>query len=43
MIRNILLSSLTGQWLTGDSAVAERHALPDLAGDDEMRTLATEM
>jgi hypothetical protein len=39
----LILSSLTGQWLTGDLAVAERHALPDLAGDDEMRILATEM
>jgi hypothetical protein len=38
-----ILSGPTGQWLTGDSAVAERHALPDLANDDEIIIFTTEI
>jgi hypothetical protein len=38
-----ILSGPTGQWLTGNSAVTERHALPDLADGDEMRIFTTEI
>jgi hypothetical protein len=38
----VILSGLAGQWLTGDWAVTERHALPalgfcDLADEAKMR------